>query len=77
MPATELALRHVGRPVANVPLLAGFAAVSGVIRIESVCAAIRQKFEGPVAERNVAAALEAHAIVCDETREAKRHAETD
>jgi len=77
VPATELALRHVGRPVANVPLLAGFAAVSGIIKLESVCAAIRQKFEARVAEPNVAAALEAHAIVREEMRQAKRHAEAD
>ncbi len=77
VPATELALRHVGRPVANVPLLAGFAAVSGIIQLESVCAAIRQKFEGPVAEPNIAAALEAHAIVREAMRKAERHAQTN
>ena len=77
VPATELALRHVGRPVANVPLLAGFAAVTGLIRIDSVCAAIREKFEGQVAAGNIAAAHAAHAIVCDEMARAKRHAETN
>ena len=38
VPATELALKHVGRPVPNVPLLAGFAAISGEIKLESVVA---------------------------------------
>jgi pyruvate ferredoxin oxidoreductase gamma subunit len=61
LPATEIAMKHVGRPVPNVPLLAGFAAVSRTIRIDSVIAAIRQKFPAPVAERNVAAANEAYA----------------
>jgi pyruvate ferredoxin oxidoreductase gamma subunit len=77
VPATEIALRHVGRPVANVPLLAGFAAVSGVIRLESVCAAIRQKFDTAVAEPNIAAALEAHAIVRAEMDEARQHAQAN
>lgn len=77
VPATELALRHVGRPVANVPLLAGFAAVSGVIRLESVCAAIQEKFSGQTAAANIAAAMEAHAIVRDEMRQAVRHAQAD
>jgi pyruvate ferredoxin oxidoreductase gamma subunit len=61
--ATELALRHVGRPVPNVPLLGGFAAVSGIIRLESVIKAIRVKFSGKVADGNIAAATEAYKIV--------------
>ena len=63
IPATELAQKHVGRPVPNVPLLAGFAAMTGEIRIESVVAAIRTKFEGKVAQANIAAATEAYALV--------------
>jgi pyruvate ferredoxin oxidoreductase gamma subunit len=62
LPATELALKHVGRPVPNAALLAGFAAVTGVLKIESVVAAIRDKFPKAIAEKNVAAALEAHEL---------------
>ncbi len=61
VPATELALKHVGRPVPNAALLGGFAAVSGVLRLESVEAAIREKFSGKVADGNIAAARAAHA----------------
>lgn len=63
LPATELALKHVGRPVPNVPLLAGFAALSGMIKLESVCNAINAKFSGKVAQGNVAAATEAYELV--------------
>ena len=38
--ATDLALKHLGRPVPNVPLLGGFAAISDVIRLESVVKAL-------------------------------------
>lgn len=69
LPATELALKHVGRPVPNAALLAGFAAATGELRIESVIAAIAEKFPKPIAEKNVAAAREAHAL-------AQRAAET-
>ena len=62
LPATELALKHVGRPVPNAALLAGFAAATGVLKIESVVAAIRDKFPARIAEKNVAAALEAHGL---------------
>jgi pyruvate ferredoxin oxidoreductase gamma subunit len=59
LPATEIALKHVGRSVPNVPLLAGFAAITRLITLRSVVAAIRQKFPAAVAEKNVAAATEA------------------
>ncbi len=59
LPATEIALKHVGRAVPNAALLGGFAAVTGLIALASVIAAIRQKFPGSIAEKNVAAAKEA------------------
>ena len=63
LPAIDLALKHVGRPVPNVPLLAGFAALSGKIKLASVVNAINAKFSGKVAAGNVAAASEAYEIV--------------
>ena len=66
VPATELALRHIGRPVPNAALLGGFAALSGQISLDSVTAAIREKFRGALAERNVEAAGEAHHHVAKE-----------
>jgi pyruvate ferredoxin oxidoreductase gamma subunit len=74
--ATEIALRHVGRPLPNAALLGGFAAVSGRISIESVAAAIRETFSGKVAEGNVAAASAAYEHVRNEMREAS-HAQAD
>jgi pyruvate ferredoxin oxidoreductase gamma subunit len=62
LPATELALKYVGRAVPNAPLLGAFAALSGVIKFASIAAAIRQKFPPPIAEKNVAAATEAFAL---------------
>jgi pyruvate ferredoxin oxidoreductase gamma subunit len=63
VPATEIALRHVGRPLPNAALLGGFAAITGRISLPSVNAAIRDKFPHKVAEGNVAAAAEAYAFV--------------
>ena len=62
LPANELALRHVGRAVPNAALLGGFAAITGVIMLASVLAAIRQKFPAAIAEKNVVAAMEAFAM---------------
>lgn len=72
--ATELAMKHLGRPLPNVPLLGGFAAMSRQVRLESVIEAIRQKFSGKIAAGNVAAATEAYEIVKQETQEAIQHA---
>ncbi len=69
VPATEMAQRILGRPVPNAVLLGGFAAASGVVSIGSVTAAIRERFTGAVAERNVAAAEEAFAFVQNEIQE--------
>ena len=61
--ATELAVKHVGRAVPNVPLLGAFAALSGLITLQAVESAIEQKFAGAVARGNVEAAREAYEFV--------------
>jgi pyruvate ferredoxin oxidoreductase gamma subunit len=60
VPATELALRHVGRPVPNAALLGAFAALTGIVQLNSVAAAIRRAFPGKIGEANVAAATAAY-----------------
>ena len=70
LPATELSLKHVGRAVPNVPLMGGFAAVSGKLSIDSVVAAIQEKFSGKIAAGNIAAAREAFDMVRAEMKEA-------
>lgn len=74
VPATELALEHIGRPVPSAVMLGGFAAITGIITLDSVAAAIRQKFSGKVAEGNVAAATEAHRYVIDARKQVASHA---
>ncbi|MCP5265747.1 MAG: 2-oxoacid:acceptor oxidoreductase family protein [Burkholderiaceae bacterium] len=69
VPATEIAMRHLGRPLPNAVLLGGFAALSGLISLDAVEHAIRDRFSGRVADDNVAAATEAFAFVRDEVRE--------
>jgi pyruvate ferredoxin oxidoreductase gamma subunit len=63
VPATEIALAQVGRPVPNAALLGGFAALTGVVSLSAVSQAIRERFSGLVGERNVAAAAEAFRLV--------------
>ncbi len=71
VPASELAMKHVGRPVPNVPLLGAFAALGGLISLDAVLKAIDQKFSGAVAKGNKAAAKEAYDIVMAQEEKAK------
>ena len=61
--ATELAVKHVGRPVPNAALLGGFASMTGLLAFESVEKAIREKFSGKIADGNVAAARAAYETI--------------
>jgi pyruvate ferredoxin oxidoreductase gamma subunit len=61
--ASEIALRHVGRPLPNAALLGGFAAVTGRLKLESVIAAIEQKFPAKISASNAAAAREAYDLI--------------
>ena len=58
--ATEIALQHIGKPLPNAILLGSFAALTKVIKIESVIEAIKTKFSGVIAEKNVAATMVAY-----------------
>jgi pyruvate ferredoxin oxidoreductase gamma subunit len=71
VPASELAMKHVGRPVPNVPLLGAFAALGGLISLAAVQQAIDDKFSGAVAAGNKAAAEEAYQIVMAQEAQAK------
>ncbi|HVY98567.1 MAG TPA: 2-oxoacid:acceptor oxidoreductase family protein [Dongiaceae bacterium] len=60
VPASELALKHVGRPLPNAALLGGLAAFAGLVHLKSIAEAIAEKFSGAVAASNIAAAEAAH-----------------
>ncbi len=66
VPATEIARRSIGRPVPNTALLGALAALTGVVTVGGLEAAVRRRFPPPLADANVralreAAALSAHA----------------
>lgn len=69
VPATEMALRHIGRAVPNAAMLGGLAALTEAISLEAVVAAIKERFTGSVAEGNVEAAREAYRYSVDERTE--------
>jgi pyruvate ferredoxin oxidoreductase gamma subunit len=70
VPASELAQKHIGRPLPNAALLGGLAAFAGLVHLQSVKTAIAEKFSGAIAAANIAAAEAAHDWVVAELKEA-------
>ncbi|KUO17731.1 2-oxoacid:acceptor oxidoreductase family protein [Streptomyces dysideae] len=60
VPATAIALRHFGRPVPNIVLLGGLAALTGCVTVDSLGAAVQERFAGALGAANTAAAREAY-----------------
>jgi pyruvate ferredoxin oxidoreductase gamma subunit len=67
IPASELARRHLGKPLPNAALLGAFAAATEVVTLASVCAAIRERFAAKPADANVAAATDAYGLIGERT----------
>lgn len=63
VPATDIAMEHLGRPVPNAVLLGAFAALTQIVSLDSVTDAIREKFKPKIAESNCAAATAAYGYV--------------
>ena len=74
VPASNLAMTHLGRPLPGAPLLGGLAALTGVVSLDAVLAAITDRFTGQVAAGNAAAARAAFEYVAAETAELARAA---
>ncbi len=66
LPATELAMTHLGRPVPNAVLLGAFSALTGVVSLGAVTEAMNQKFKPKVAAGNIAAATAAYEYVINQ-----------
>ncbi len=67
-PAAEIARRLTGRPLPNATLLGSLAELTACVRLDSVCAAIRDRLKGPVGEKNDQAAREGARFVSDTLR---------
>ncbi len=50
--ATAMAMEVLGRPMPNVPLLAAFLAVTGLLPVEALSKALAERFSGEVLEKN-------------------------
>ena len=58
VPANEIALKNIGRPLGNTTLIGAFAAVTGELKLDNLVAVIKERFSGKAQEGNIAAAKE-------------------
>jgi pyruvate ferredoxin oxidoreductase gamma subunit len=55
IPATELALEIVGKPIINTIMVGAFAAASGEIRLEALEKSVRERYPGELGEKEIVA----------------------
>jgi pyruvate ferredoxin oxidoreductase gamma subunit len=63
IPATEIALEIIGRPIPNAIMIGAFCTITGLVSLNAVQEAIMEKFPGRVGENNVAALERASEII--------------
>lgn len=63
IPATEIAIEIIGRPIPNAIMIGAFCSLTGLVSLEAVQQAIMGKFPGSVGKNNVAALERAHEII--------------
>lgn len=55
IPASEIAMETIGRPLGNTAMLGAYAAATAELKLESLIKAVESKFSGKAAEANVKA----------------------
>jgi pyruvate ferredoxin oxidoreductase gamma subunit len=63
IPATEIAIEIIGKPIPNAIMIGAFCAITGLVSLDAVQQAIMDKFPGAVGKNNVAALERAHEII--------------
>ena len=65
IPASNIALEVIGRPLGNTAMLGAFAALSNQIKIDSLKNAIIERFKGEIGEKNSACAQRGYQYALD------------
>ena len=58
--ATDLAMRILGRPITNTAMLGAVARATDVVKMDSIEKAVKDRFPGPLAEKNIGVIKEAY-----------------
>ena len=60
VPATDMAMRILGRAITNTAMLGVVAQATGIVEMESIEKAVKERFPGPLAEKNIGIIKEAY-----------------
>ncbi len=63
IPANDIALKTIGRPLGNTTLIGAYAAVTGEIKLDTLLEVVRIRFKGKAEEGNVQAVKEGYELV--------------
>ena len=58
--ATDIAMRILGRPITNTAMLGVVARATEIVKMESIEQAVKERFPGPLAEKNMGVIKEAY-----------------
>ena len=58
VPANEIALRNIGRPLGNTALIGAFAAATGELKLDNLIEVVKKRFSGKAQEGNIKAVKE-------------------
>lgn len=60
VPAGKIAIEIIGRPIMNTALIGALARITGLVGVEAVEVAVRERFPKEIAEKNVLAVRKAY-----------------
>lgn len=63
LPANEIALKTIGRPLGNTALIGAFAAATGELKLETLIEVIKKRFSGKAQEGNIQAVTEGYEYI--------------
>ena len=63
VPANEIALRTIGRPLGNTALIGAFAAATGELKLDNLIEVVKKRFSGKAQEGNIQAVKEGFEFV--------------
>jgi pyruvate ferredoxin oxidoreductase gamma subunit len=63
VPATDLAIKHIGRPIVNTIMVGAFSGASGEIRLRALEESVTNRYPGELAQKEIAAMREAYESV--------------
>jgi len=58
VPANEIALKNIGRPLGNTALIGAFAAATGELKLDNLIEVVKKRFSGKAQEGNIKAVQE-------------------